>query len=378
MLRLIKIVRAFRGAFSQTAYVQPLLMTRPFSAENLKSKAVALGFDRVGIVRAEPSPLLTAYERWIAAGMHADMGYMARPDRVARRRDLNVILPGVQSMIVVVVDYGSTMPADVLQDPRRGRIAAYAWGVDYHAVITPRLEQLAAWMRAEHGDGLHRVYVDTGAILERSHAYAAGLGFTGKNTLLIHPRQGSLFFIAEILTDLAFDTYDVPSTAPTMCGRCTRCLTACPTDAFPAPHVLDARRCISYLTIEHKTEIDPALRPRMGNWIYGCDVCQDVCPFQRFAPQSREPLFCAADVERAAPLLRDVLALDDAGFGARYGGSAIMRIKRERLVRNACVAAGNSGDSSLIPALVALMAGESDLIAHHAAWAVEHLEKHAI
>ena len=343
----------------------------PFPAHKLKQQAAALGFNLVGVVEARPSPYLAAYLRWIEAGMHGSMGYMARPDRVERRRDLSVILPGVRSMIVVGLDYGAAIPAAVLNDPARGRIAAYAWGDDYHDVMTPRLERLAAWLTDERGESLRqRVYIDTGAILERSHAQAAGLGFVGKNTMLIHPRRGSLFFLGEILTEAKFDQYDQPFARATMCGSCTRCLNACPTNAFPAPHVLDARRCISALTIEHKGWIDRDLRPLMGNWIYGCDVCQDVCPFQRFAPGDSESVFQPPDLDRAAPPLLDVLALDEAGFAARFGGSAIARIKRERLVRNACIAAGNWGAQAVMPPLLRLLDDASPLVRGHAAWAL--------
>jgi epoxyqueuosine reductase len=261
-----------------------------------------------------------------------------------------------------------------LNDPSRGRIAAYAWGLDYHDILTPRLEQLAAWLRAEAGqDMTHRVYVDTGAVLERSHAQQAGLGFTGKNTMLIQPRRGSTLFLGEILTSLEFDPYDRPH-RPTMCGSCTRCLQACPTDAFPEPYVLDARRCISYLTIEHKGTIDPALRPLMGNWVFGCDVCQEVCPFQRFALPSSERRFYPQDIDRAAPRLLDLLALDDDMFHARYYGSPIYRIKRERLVRNACIAAGNWGNPEAAPLLQRLLDDPSTLVQEHAAWALEQIE----
>jgi epoxyqueuosine reductase len=342
-----------------------------FPADKLKNAALELGFNLAGITPAAPSPYLDAYLRWAEAGMHGEMGYMARPDRVARRRDLNVILPGVRSLVVVGLDYRTAaIPEDMLKDPARGRIASYAWGMDYHDVMTPRLERLADWLQHESGQTMsHRVYVDTGALLERSHAYMAGLGFTGKNTLLIHPRRGSLFFLGEILTDLEFDTYDQPGPA-TRCGSCTRCLKACPTGAFPAPHVLDARRCISYLTIEHKGVIDRDLRPLMGNWVYGCDVCQEVCPFQRFAPLSGEFAFYPADVDRGAPRLLDLLALDEATFKARYTGSPILRIKRDRLVRNACIAAGNWGSDEAVPLLARLLDDESPLVRGHAVWAL--------
>jgi len=341
-----------------------------FSSERLKTRALELGFNLAGITRAEPSPTLDAYFRWIDAGMHGDMAYMARPDRQSRRRDLNVILPGVQSLVVVGLDYRSNVPAELLADPARGRISAYAWGLDYHEVMMPRLEALAAWMSRETH---HRAYVDTGAILERSHAQMAGLGFIGKNTMLIHPRRGSFFFLGEMLTTFEVDAYDQTHMKPTMCGTCTRCLRACPTNAFPRPHVLDARRCISYLTIEHKGWIEPDLRPLMGNWVYGCDVCQDVCPFNRFTSETRERVFRAADADRAAPPLLDLLALDDAGFQARFAGSAAARIKRERLVRNACIAAGNWGSPEALPALTRLLEDASPLVRGHAAWALNRI-----
>lgn len=348
-----------------------------FSSARLKTRAIELGFTLVGIAHADPSPMLAAYERWIAAGMHADMGYMARADRVARRRDLNMILPGVRSMIVAGLDYSTFVPDEVLNDPSRGRIAAYAWGLDYHAVLMEKLDALAKWIAAECGTIQQRAYVDTGAILERSHAHTAGLGFIGKNTMLIHPRRGSMFFLGELLTDITFDSYDTPSTPATMCGRCTRCLSACPTNAFPSPHVLDARRCISYWTIENKGAIPSELRANFGNWIYGCDICQDICPFQRFAPRTAERAFSPADIDRAAPKLADILALDEATFSARYAASPIARIKRDRLIRNACIAAGNSGDQQLRHPLERLQGEESLLIRDHATWALDRLSERA-
>ena len=338
----------------------------PHSTHDLKIKARELGFNLVGITRAEPSPTLDAYLRWIEAGMHGTMGYLARPDRQARRRDLTTILPGASSMVIVGVDYRtSTIPEHVLNDPARGRIAAYAWGLDYHDIMTPRLEELGEWLQPDTS----RVYVDTGAILERSHAQQAGLGFVGKNTMLIHPRRGSDFFVGEILTTIEFDDYDTPH-RPTMCGTCTRCLSACPTDAFPEPYVLDARRCISYHTIENKGWIDRDLRSRFGNWVFGCDICQDVCPFQRFSPPSSETSFFPRDTDRAAPKLLDLLALNEETFKKRFHGSTISRIKRERLVRNACIAAGNWGHEDAIPALRKLLDDASSLVRGHAVWAL--------
>lgn len=345
-----------------------------FSAADLKQQAHRLGFNLVGITRARPSPTLEAYFRWVEQGMHGSMNYMARPDRLARRQDLNVILPGVQSLVVVGLDYRTLAPADdVLRDPARGRIASYAWNLDYHELMAPRLETLAQWLQGASGEAIRqRVYVDTGAILERSHAQQAGMGFIGKNTMLIHPRRGSYFFLGEMLTDMVFDVYDRPHRA-TMCGSCTRCLQACPTDAFPQPHVLDARRCISYLTIEHKGWIDRALRPLMGNWIFGCDICQEVCPFQRFAPQTQESAFYPPDMDRVAPRLVDLLALDAAAFKARFAGSPVERIKRDRLVRNACIAAANGQLTEAVPPLLRLLDDASPLVRGHAAWALHRI-----
>ena len=345
-------------------------MTAPL-AERVKEKARELGFTVAGIVAAQPGRTLDAYLRWIAQEYHGQMGYMARPDRVERRQDLNVILPGVRSLVCVGLDYATLAPPpEITNDPGRGRISNYAWGVDYHEVMTPRLKELGAWLASEAGTGVKsRVYVDTGAILEREHAAAAGLGFVGKNTMLIGPRRGSWFFLGELLTTLPLEPDPLPATMPG-CGSCHRCLDACPTNAFPQPYVLDARRCISYLTIELKAWIPRELRPLMGNWVYGCDVCQMVCPFNRFARPTAEQSFYPANWGAVMPPLPELLALDEETFNARFARSPIKRIKRERLVRNACVAAGNWGSQQALPALLPLLADESALVRGHAAWAV--------
>ena len=346
-----------------------------FSAQAVKRQAQAFGFNLVGITRAEPSTTLAAYRQWIAAGMHGKMGYMARDDRVIRREDLNHIVDGARSIIMVALDYRTlTVPDHLLNDPSRGRIASYAWGLDYHDVMQPRLEDFAQWL-AERATHTHKIYVDTGAVLERSHAQQAGMGFIGKNTMLIHPRRGSYFFLGEIISTLEFDQYDTAH-RETMCGTCTRCLVACPTDAFPRPHVLDARRCISYHTIENKGWIDRELRADFGNWVFGCDICQDVCPFQRFSTPTDEELFYPDASEYAAPPLSDLLQLTDAQFKTRYYGTPIYRIRRKRLVRNACIAAGNSDDPTLIPYLIQLLYDDAPLVRGHAAWALWQLMGH--
>ncbi len=348
------------------------------TAGGARELARLLGFNRVGIIPAAPARRLDAYFQRIADGMHGEMGYLARPDRLARRRDLNVILPGVRSVIVVGLDYHTAEPPpELVADPARGRVSNYAWNVDYHDVMTPRLESLAEWLRAQPGAGdvASKVYVDTGAIMERDHGETAGLGFTGKNTMLIDPRRGSWFFLGVLLTTQALPYDPPPEERPPMpsCGSCTRCLVACPTSAFPAPYVLDARRCISYLTIELKGWIPRELRPLMGNWVYGCDVCQEVCPFNHFARPTAEPTFYPADWESVAPPLLELLSLDDEGFNRRFAGSPIKRIKRRRLVRNACVAAGNWGSPAAVPALTALLADAEPLVRGHAAWALHRI-----
>ena len=363
----------------------------------LKEKARELGFSMVGIVPAVPSKRLDAYMRWVEHEHHGLMGYLARPDRIIRRQDLNVILPDVQSLVCVGLDYHTMrLPDEIVHDPSRGRISNYAWGVDYHDVMTPRLKELGAWLQnATENEVQNRVYVDTGAILERDHAESAGFGFTGKNTMLIGPRRGSWFFLGELLTTASLE-FDTMNTQLPGCGSCHRCLDACPTNAFPQPYVLDARRCISYLTIELKGWIPRALRPLLNNWIYGCDVCQDVCPFNRFATVTNETTFYPGSGgeigdwrletgkasqspisnlqsqtwNTSAPPLLDILALDDAGFQERFANSPIKRIKRRRLLRNACVAAGNWGSETAVPILTTLLTDAEPLIRGHAAWAL--------
>jgi epoxyqueuosine reductase len=341
------------------------------TAASIKGKARELGFNLCGITPAQPSPTLSAYLRWIQRGMQGEMEYMARTDRVRRRQDLREIMPSAKTLILVGMDYYARFAdEETLNDPARGRIASYAWGLDYHKVLELRLEEFAEWLAKADAQKLdHKVYVDTGALLERSHAQQAGMGFIGKNTMLIHPRRGSYFFIGEILTSLEFDDYD-EAHRESMCGSCTRCLAACPTDAFPAPYVLDARRCISYHTIENKGWIDRELRADFGNWIFGCDICQDVCPFQRFAEETEEVAFLPFDLDRVAPKLTDILMSNDESFRAMFTRTPVERVKRERIVRNACIAAGNWRNERAIPHLIQLLYDASALVRGHAAWAL--------
>jgi epoxyqueuosine reductase len=355
-------------------------------AAQLAKKSASLGFDFFGIIPARPAKRLDAYLDWIAREYHGEMGYLARPDRTIRRRDLNVIVPGVQSIVCVGMSYfPGKLPPEIARDPSRGRISNYAWGVDYHEVMTPRLQALADWLDGQgNGRSQSRVYVDTGAILERDHGEAAGFGFTGKNTLLINPRRGSWFFLGEILTTTVLRENGEGRMEKVSCGSCRRCQDVCPTAAFPQPYVLDARRCISYLTIELKGWIPRELRPLIGNWIYGCDLCQEVCPFNRFArpvqalrlkiedweAASQPLIFNPQSFNHAAPPLLEILALDEAAFQERFVHSPIKRIKRRRLLRNACVAAGNWGSETAVPHLISLLADPEPLLRGHAAWAL--------
>jgi epoxyqueuosine reductase len=339
----------------------------------VREKAYSLGFDVVGVSPAFPVPHIDAYSAWIAKGYHGEMGYMARADRVERRENPAAILPEVRSVVCVGLNYyPGPPPGDLADDASRGLIASYAWGLDYHELMLPRLEELAALVRAE-AEGATRAYVDTGPILERAYAARAGLGFIGKNTCLINPRMGSWLFLGEILTDATLEP--TPSETRVSCGTCRRCLDACPTGALVAPRVLDARRCISYLTIELKDAIPPDLRPLMGNRIYGCDVCQRVCPWQRFAGPTREQGLLAQVPDRAAPPLIQTMRMSEEKFQRRYAGTPILRVGRARLLRNVAVALGNRGDARAVPALQKALADPEPLVRDHAAWALGRIDR---
>jgi epoxyqueuosine reductase len=345
--------------------------------ERICRRARDLGFDRVGVAPARPVPHLDAYRAWLARGYHGEMGYVARPDRVARREDPARIVPRVGAIVCVGLNYyPGALPPELTDDPSRGLISNYAWGVDYHDLMMVRLEELAAFIHdvvgTEAGRQVRaRAYVDTGPVLERACAAQAGLGFIGKNTCLIDPRMGSWLFLGEILLDVELEP--TTKTMDVSCGTCRRCLDACPTGALVAPYVLDARRCISYLTIELKGPIPHELRPLMGRWIYGCDVCQSVCPWQRFARPTREPSFRASTPDRGAPSLLEVMEMGEEAFRQRYRGTPIYRIGRGRLLRNAAVALGNWGDERGVPVLRKALADPEPLVREHAAWALERM-----
>jgi epoxyqueuosine reductase len=342
--------------------------------ERICEKAQNLGFELAGISPTLPVPRLDAYKAWIAQGYHGEMGYMARADRVERRENPAAILPGVKSIVCVGLNYyPGPPPTGPTRAPSRGQIASYAWGEDYHDRMLPRLEELAGFIRAEAGGAKTRAHVDTGPILERAYAAQAGLGFVGKNTCLINPRMGSWLLLGEILTNVELEL--TPNQKTVSCGTCRRCLDACPTGALVAPHVLDARRCISYLTIELKGAIPPDLRPLMGNWIFGCDVCQRVCPWQRFAATTHEQAFLAQAPDRVAPPLTELIGISEEVFRRRYAGTPILRTGRARLLRNAAVALGNWGDARAVPALQKALSDPEPLVRDHAAWALEQIDR---
>ncbi|MEL6914744.1 MAG: tRNA epoxyqueuosine(34) reductase QueG [Pseudomonadota bacterium] len=306
-------------------------------------------------------------EAWLGAGYHGSMDWMA--ERVRWRGDTRALWPECRSVIMLAEAY--TPQEDALAGlaaPETGNISVYARGKDYHDTVKKRLKRLARWLVAQTGEEV-KVFVDTAPVAEKPLAEAAGLGWQGKHTNLVGRDLGNWFFLGSIFTTAEID----PDPAEEdHCGRCTRCLEACPTDAFPAPYVLDARRCISYLTIEHKGPVPEELRAKMGNRIYGCDDCLAVCPWNKFAADAREIRYAARE-GMLFPDLADLAALDEAGFRARFSGSPIKRIGRDRFVRNVLYAIGNSGAGRLRAAAEALVDDPAPVVADAARWAVTRL-----
>ena len=297
--------------------------------EAIKAQALALGFDLVAVGPADPPDHADSFRRWVEAGHAGTMGYLERrlPERVDPRR----VLADARAVVTVALNYFQGEAEDVSWKP----VARYAWGRDYHDVMTPRLEALARFI-GEAAGARGKCYVDTGPLLERDLAARAGLGWVGKNTMLLHPDLGSWFLIGVLLTTAALD-FDEP--LPDRCGTCRACLDACPTGAFVAPYVLDARKCISYLTIEHRGPIDPALEGELGAWEFGCDVCQDVCPWNRKSPVTREDAFLPSV---AYPGALRLVAMTDEELRARFAGTALLRSKPAGLRRNAAIARDNA------------------------------------
>jgi len=342
---------------------------RELSTENLiKAQAYALGFDLVGIASAGPMDTAAAFDSWIENGYAGEMEYL--PRGAAKRADSRLPLVGATRAIVVGLSYGGREPS--------GPIARYARGDDYHDVMTVKLEQLHRQIETDAGRPINgKAYVDTGPILERDLARRAGLGWFGKNTSLVNPRIGSFFFIGVLLVDLELEA-DAQFEAD-RCGSCTRCLDACPTDAFVEARVLDATKCISYLTIEAKGAIPLDLREKVGDLIYGCDICQDVCPWNvRFSQDLREPAFRQREVldGDARTVATRILAMDDEAFRREFKASAMKRAKRRGLARNAATVLGNIGTGADENALVHALHDPEPLVAEHATWAREQIAIH--
>jgi epoxyqueuosine reductase len=334
----------------------------------LASEARALGFDCVGVTDPDATTDAARHFRaFLDAGAHGDMDWLAaRPER---RADPRMLWAGVRSVIMLGVNYGPDEdPLAILQSRTHGAISVYAQGDDYHDLIKKRLKALARWLVATAG-GEVKVFVDTAAVMEKPLAQAAGLGWQGKHTNLVSREFGSWLFLGAIFTtlDLPRDEADIDH-----CGSCQACLDICPTAAFPAPYKLDARRCISYLTIESKGPIPPEFRKAIGNRIYGCDDCLAVCPWNKFAQQGRETKLAARD-ELRAPLLADLAGLDDSRFRARFTKSPVKRIGRDRFIRNVLIAIGNSNDGALAITAKRLLDDDSPLVRGAAVWALSQL-----
>jgi epoxyqueuosine reductase len=336
----------------------------------LHEAARAQGFDAFGVVRPDSIPLAPPRLReFLASGAHGDMAWMAT--NVERRGDPRALWPDVRSIVVLGINYGPQEdPLAVLQYRSRGAISVYARGDDYHDLIKSRLKQIGRWLLNRAGGDI-KVFVDTAPVMEKPLAAVAGLGWQGKHTNLVSRELGSWLFLGALFT-----TLDLPVGAPegNHCGQCRACLEICPTAAFPAPYRLDARRCISYLTIEHKGQIPRALRPLMGNRIYGCDDCLAVCPWNKFARAGREAKLAAREALRA-PRLAELVSLDDAAFRALFAKSPVKRIGRARFVRNVLIAIGNSGDASLAEPAERRIDDESPLVRGAAIWALGRLDR---
>ncbi len=344
-------------------------------AAAIKQYARRLGFALAGITTSDPPAHFDVYKRWLAAGNHGQMSYLAEERALERRANPRSILPECRSILVLGIPYHNPESVLPLNQPlSSGRIAAYAWGEDYHLTLPPRLEAIVRFIEAQVGQPIpNRRYTDTGPLLERELAQRAGLGWIGKNSCLISPRHGSYFLLAEIL--LGIDLPPDPPFPGDRCGSCTRCLEACPTQCIQPDRTLDARRCISYLTIENKAEIPFEIRPQMGNWVFGCDICQMVCPWnQRFARQEGDPAFAPRE-GLPQPVLAEELTLTPEQFNRKFKHSPLKRAKRRGYLRNVAVAAGNAQDAASLPALERAQSDAESLVREHAAWAANRINK---
>jgi len=336
----------------------------------VKAEAQRLGFALAGVTTPDPPPHAATYLEWLSLGRHAHMDYLASERARQRRLQPRLILPECRSILVLAIPYAPARAAQV--PPLQGRVAAYAWGEDYHQVLLPRLRALVTFLERELGRSVaSRYYTDTGAVLERELAQRAGLGWIGKNSCLINPRFGSYLFLAEIFLDVALPP-DEPFTAD-YCGTCHRCLDACPTACLLPNRTLDARRCISYLTIENREAIPVEIRPCLGNWVFGCDVCQMVCPWNRFAGETVEAAFAPRPEFQQVDLEREML-LTEQEFKRRFKNSPLRRARYAGYLRNIAVALGNSHDRAARAALLAALPTADALVREHILWALEQIE----
>ncbi len=339
--------------------------------KKIRQRALELGFDDCRFTTANPPESAEKFQQWLATKRHGEMNYLER--NAHKRVQPQEVLRDAKSIITLAVSYDSSDSRFMIHDSRSGIIARYARFTDYHDIIGERLKTLAEFVN-QLAAGTHSLwYVDTGPLLERDLAQRAGLGFIGKHTNLISRKLGNWIFLSEIITTLELEP-DAPE--KNRCGNCTRCITACPTNAITAPFQLDARLCISYLTIELKGSIPVELRPAIGNRIYGCDDCLAACPWNKFAREGNlmKPY---ARKDLAAPDIIGLLSLDDAGFKKKFASTPMLRTKRRGLLRNVCVALGNVGDESALPALEKSSADSEPLIVEHAKWAIKEIEKRA-
>jgi epoxyqueuosine reductase len=342
------------------------LSTQELTAR-VKAEALRLGFDLVGVTGPAPPPHLDVYHQWLEAGRHGNMAYLANERAVHMRSDPRLILPGCQSILVTAVSYlPEGHPHEMENAPR---VASYAQGDDYHDVLIDRLERLVSFIETQVGRSVpHHMYTDTGPMLEREIAQRSGLGWIGKNTCLIHPSRGSYLLLAELLLGIQLEP-DAPFESD-RCGTCTRCIDACPTSCILPDRTIDARLCISYLTIEHKGVIPHELREKIGDWLFGCDICQQVCPWNRFAEPTKDPAFQPRPFLKS-PDLERFLNLEADAWTEPLRGSPLLRPRRRGLLRNAAIVAGNNCDHAVIPHLIELMLHDPEpLVRGHAAWAL--------
>lgn len=339
--------------------------------EKIKARSKELGFTLAGVTTPEPPPHTSTFENWLAKNHHGTMNYLATETSRARRADPREILPECKSILVLATPYSppsSSRRGD--GGEVRGHIASYAWGEDYHDVLPSRMKELVHFIEQQVGGPVkNRYYTDTGPVLERDLAQRAGIGWIGKNTCLINPKAGSYFLLSEIFLDLELEPD--PPFVTDHCGTCTRCITACPTQCILPDRTVDARRCISYLTIELKEDIPVELRSLMGDWVFGCDVCQMVCPWNRFAVEG-DPAF--GEKNPAIPLT-DELALTPEEFNQRFKRTPVKRAKRRGYLRNVAVALGNTGDVYTLPVLHQASNDSEPMVREHAKWAIEEIQK---